>query len=458
MRDNPLLMRPSRRTSRSSPRRRDHVHADASPAGREPGWGDALHPRPAAPSAGPFRQSNRSERIMPPSPPSRSRSSQRLVSINRPSQAFICIFYIYFFLLCTFAKALWSEEDRKTVLTVIISAMFSKGFMEELLKPQGLYSHRAMRTLLTRLAHASIMRLNAASMDRLYELVVMAFKYQVLLCPRPRDLLLITFNHTDAIRNFVKHSPATVNQVDEVQRRLIETYTRLSEGEFQLIRQTLLTFLQDMHVRVSLFLKDKLQNPSGRFVLVTTGPVPHASDVPGLIRIFNRKGREVKRREFPAGGSYTSPMREGSFEMFGDRATRLGTNMYSVTPVADGKTSGASMNPSQHPKGTAEPNPMAKEELNLLARLMGGVEGQGNLSGDGAFQVNLFIAGQEEDGTGAPGEVEGEPFGVINIQATTDQLASTELARIAGEFAEDGERPDEPSSKGEDLLAMMDDL
>ncbi|XP_028819483.1 protein OSCP1a isoform X3 [Denticeps clupeoides] len=383
--------------------------------------------------------------------------------------------------------ALWSEEDRKTVLTVIISAMFSKGFMEELLKPQGLYSHRAMRTLLTRLAHASIMRLNAASMDRvrrsharpnaprtavrpekptlcpplsmqLYELVVMAFKYQVLLCPRPRDLLLITFNHTDAIRNFVKHSPATVNQVDEVQRRLIETYTRLSEGEFQLIRQTLLTFLQDMHVRVSLFLKDKLQNPSGRFVLVTTGPVPHASDVPGLIRIFNRKGREVKRREFPAGGSYTSPMREGSFEMFGDRATRLGTNMYSVTPVADGKTSGASMNPSQHPKGTAEPNPMAKEELNLLARLMGGVEGQGNLSGDGAFQVNLFIAGQEEDGTGAPGEVEGEPFGVINIQATTDQLASTELARIAGEFAEDGERPDEPSSKGEDLLAMMDDL
>lgn len=38
--------------------------------------------------------------------------------------------------------------------------------MEELLKPQDIYSHRAMRTLLTRIAHSSIMRLNPASMDK----------------------------------------------------------------------------------------------------------------------------------------------------------------------------------------------------------------------------------------------------------------------------------------------------
>lgn len=48
----------------------------------------------------------------------------------------------------------------------IVETMFSKAFMDELLKPQQLYSHRTMKTVLTRLAHASIMRLNPASMDR----------------------------------------------------------------------------------------------------------------------------------------------------------------------------------------------------------------------------------------------------------------------------------------------------
>lgn len=48
----------------------------------------------------------------------------------------------------------------------IVGTMFSKPFMDELLKPQQLYSHRTLKTVLTRLAHASIMRLNPASMDR----------------------------------------------------------------------------------------------------------------------------------------------------------------------------------------------------------------------------------------------------------------------------------------------------
>ena len=48
----------------------------------------------------------------------------------------------------------------------ITATMFNKRFMEELFKPQELYSKKAMRTVFDRLAHASIMRLNAASMDK----------------------------------------------------------------------------------------------------------------------------------------------------------------------------------------------------------------------------------------------------------------------------------------------------
>lgn len=133
--------------------------------------------------------------------------------------------------------------------------MFSKAFMDELVKPQRLYSHRTLKTVLTRVAHTSIMRLSPASMDRvgtgappptplrrpahplllsvqLYELMIMAFKYQVFLCPRPKDLLLISYNHIDAIRELVKDTPAVVNHVDETHRRVVEVRLKRVPGPF----------------------------------------------------------------------------------------------------------------------------------------------------------------------------------------------------------------------------------
>lgn len=57
---------------------------------------------------------------------------------------------------------------------------------------------------------------------QLYDLMTMAFKYQVLLCPRPKDILLVTFNHMDAIKDFVRDTPSILSQVDETYRQLIE--------------------------------------------------------------------------------------------------------------------------------------------------------------------------------------------------------------------------------------------
>ncbi|KAK2887598.1 hypothetical protein Q8A67_015826 [Cirrhinus molitorella] len=352
------------------------------------------------------------------------------------------------------------ENDDKTqrVMNEIVGTMFNKAFLEELLRPQDLYSHRALRTVLTRIAHASIMRLNPASMDKLYDLMTMAFKYQIVLCPRPQDLLLITFNHMDTIKELVKDNPSLVNQINEVQRQLIEVYTPLSDGEFQLIRHTLLVLFQDMQIRVSIFLKEKIQNPNGHFVLQTSGPVPYGFEVPGLIRWFNAKGREVRRTRFPSGGSYTSAVRQGSFDLSGDRVTLLGTNMYS-TPTPEEMNPSNTSNRTRKPKqADTTPNPLATEELNLLAKLMGGMEVQKLLNVDAAFKVNLLTLDQDEEGIGISEGTEHQSSRVISIQATQNQLASTELARIAGEFDEGGSPTERHGNKGDDLLAMMDEL
>lgn len=52
--------------------------------------------------------------------------------------------------------------------------------------------------------------------------MTMAFKYQVLLCPRPKDILLVSFNHMDAIRDFVKDTPSILSQVNETNKQLVE--------------------------------------------------------------------------------------------------------------------------------------------------------------------------------------------------------------------------------------------
>lgn len=134
------------------------------------------------------------------------------------------------------------QEKARKVLHDITGTMFNKRFMDELFKPQELYSKKAMRTVFDRLAHASIMRLNAASMDKLYDLMTMAFKYQVSLCLRPNDVLLTTLNHMDAIRGYVEGAPPIRQQVEYVYKLLLQHYASLSPGEFILIRQTLLNF------------------------------------------------------------------------------------------------------------------------------------------------------------------------------------------------------------------------
>ncbi|TNM93047.1 hypothetical protein fugu_018449 [Takifugu bimaculatus] len=215
--------------------------------------------------------------------------------------------------------------------------------------------------------------------------------------------------------------------------------------------------LHSLHLRCPFSSKVKCRIPVDALPCQQSGPVPHGIDVPGLIRLFNRTGREVRRSEFPTGGSYTSPIREGSLDLRGDRVIKLGTNMFTETHPEETKTSRA---PSAKVRQLDEtPNPLAKEELNLLARLMGSVKAENVPRTETGFRINLFPTEPEDEAAGAAGGAEGSMFEVINIQAVQDERAAAELAWIAGQFTDEEEHPENSSSsKGEDLLAMMDEL
>ena len=56
----------------------------------------------------------------------------------------------------------------------------------------------------------------------------MAFKYQVSLALSPKDILLITLNHMDAIRKFIDGQPPIMDQVEHVYQLLLEVSTGIT--------------------------------------------------------------------------------------------------------------------------------------------------------------------------------------------------------------------------------------
>ncbi|EDV25143.1 uncharacterized protein TRIADDRAFT_50333 [Trichoplax adhaerens] len=345
------------------------------------------------------------------------------------------------------AQSIPQEKARK-VMHDIVGTMFNKRFMEELFKPQEMYSKKAMRTVFDRLAHASIMRLNAASMDKLYDLMTMAFKYQVSLCLRPSDVLLVTLNHVDAIKDFVSGSTKIILLIDHVYHLLHEHFASLSTGQFQLIRQALLSFFQDMHIRVSIFLKDKVQNSNGRFSLPVDSPIPYGTEMPGVIRFF-ASNEVVRTIEFKTNTKYRTVLKPGSFEKSGERITLLGTNMYNVDRNVE--TSSVSQSQSQDGASGNAPNPLAKEELNLLAHLVG--KDEKKAKDVSAFRLNLFSTDKEEEI--AAEKTIYRPDRVINIDASKKK-ASDELSRIMDDFTITSNNSATATEKGDDLLALMD--
>ena len=61
----------------------------------------------------------------------------------------------------------------------------------------------SIRKIFEKLAHSSIMKLNAASMNKLFDLMLMGFKYQVLQCCQAEEITHVTIKHLKTMHSMV---------------------------------------------------------------------------------------------------------------------------------------------------------------------------------------------------------------------------------------------------------------
>ncbi|XP_070395187.1 protein OSCP1 isoform X3 [Dermacentor albipictus] len=170
----------------------------------------------------------------------------------------------------------------------IVAAMFGGRLVDELFRPQPLYSARALRSLFEKLTHVSVMRLSPASMDKLYDLMCMVVKYQLWACSSPRDLLPLTLKHLEA----AGPGGSAGHVATAVQKHL----EPLDLASLQRARYALLRFFQDLRVRVSVLLRSGAQRPNGQLAVVAA-PLP-GGPRPGCIKEWAPGGFPISERSF----------------------------------------------------------------------------------------------------------------------------------------------------------------
>ena len=70
------------------------------------------------------------------------------------------------------------------------------------------------RQIFEKLAHSSIMKLNATSMGKLFDLMLMGIKYQVLSCTSPEEIYHLTIKHLQSIADLIKGSSVEALVID----------------------------------------------------------------------------------------------------------------------------------------------------------------------------------------------------------------------------------------------------
>eukprot|EP00754_Rhynchopus_humris_P044685 Rhum_TRINITY_DN4327_c0_g1::Rhum_TRINITY_DN4327_c0_g1_i1::g.13940::m.13940 len=285
-------------------------------------------------------------------------------------------------------------EKAQKVLHDLTRALFNEAFISELLRPQALYSCEQTRDVCDKLAQSSIMKLSIDSMDKLFDLVVMGVKYQVMALRHPCELVEVTLNHIDYVAKLGKQSATTTEAIERGRTAFVTFAKNLRASEFAQVRHSLLDFSIRKRVKVSLFLAEKMQHHDGRFVLQPGGPLPNETNVtrPGSIRYADGT---TEAFSYPL-AAVVGPKLQGDPYNAETRDCELGLNFYTVDrKKADAAAADASAaaKPASSPpqaRGDAGSTKHAAVAAAAVAAAAGG--GGGNACSGGAAELNALGA------------------------------------------------------------------
>lgn len=187
------------------------------------------------------------------------------------------------------AQKIPADKSEK-VRSDVVKHLFEESFINEIMVPQALYSMTSTRQVFDRIAQSSIMKLQTTSMNKLFDLMLMGVKMQLLTAQYPEQLLKITLNHIQELTALVTSKDATM-LLNFTREMMIKKYSNLSSAVYNRIRQALLRFFQNRNVKVTMFLNNGMQLQDGTIKINSSDGMP-GCEIPG--RITTNRGDSHK--------------------------------------------------------------------------------------------------------------------------------------------------------------------
>jgi hypothetical protein len=356
--------------------------------------------------------------------------------------------------------------DKSTrILNDAIKTMFLPAFIEQLFEPQKIFSITYTKQIFHKIVHSSIMTLNETSMSKLFDLMLMGFKYQLIASNNPHSVYQVSMNHLEGMQKIIKTGidPANAKLVEpalklieHVKKSLITKFSKFNNNDFMVMRKELLRYLQDKTIRVSVFLQDDIQNTEGRILVENKGYGNVGLVKPGMISYYNDDGKVVTTNAFTVDGGKDF-IENKNHTFLESTPTELGQNIYekerkkkmesTTLKKAESKAEFTKMDSGIVPKKDIN-SEQAKKELNLLATLLGG---SGTVDKKESLNFNLF---PDLNKTNTSGSTESDYADIIVID--TKQTQSTQMQNVMKSLEDKEKLKDEDEEEPDDLLSLMD--
>ena len=232
------------------------------------------------------------------------------------------------YILCSRLKAQKINSDKSIrVIKDIGNILFNKKFQSELYIHKKPYKHQEVKSIFESFAHSSIMRLNTTSMNKLFELMLMTLKLQILRTRYAEEIYQITLNHflgiLEILNSIEDDDKTLVNTIQEEMINFKQNYSKLSPYDYIILKSVILRFLQGKNVKVSIFIQDNLQDSNSTIYLPMKEESPPFVGKLGIVKNYTTGKEdffELKLNEF-----YQENKNKNRMDNFN---TELGKNMF----------------------------------------------------------------------------------------------------------------------------------
>ena len=232
------------------------------------------------------------------------------------------------YILCSRLKAQSiSQEKSIRVIKDIGNLLYNKKFQNDLYIHKKPNKHQEVKSIFESLAHSSIMRLNTTSMNKLFELMLMTLKLQIIRTRYPEEIYQIVINHFYGVIEIMKmidpNDTELIDMLKNAMNNFMNIYGKLNPYDYIILKSVILRFLQGKNVKVSIFIQENLQDTSSILYLPMNEISPPFVGKLGVVKNIS-KGNE-ENFDLKLNNCFKENQNNNRMENF---TTDLGKNMF----------------------------------------------------------------------------------------------------------------------------------